>query len=1048
MTIKVAHISDIHYRGLSRHNEYRKAFKFFFKKCKDLKIDYIVITGDTFHTKTQGISPEVIDELTWFFESCSKICKTFIILGNHDLNLTNLDRQDALTPILNAIKSENLVLYKNSGVHSFKKGFNWCVFSCCDEKNWKNVKPVENEVNIALFHGCVVGSKTDNNWELEGDVDVSFFDDYHIAMLGDIHKAQFLTDDHRIAYPGSAIMQSYGEYGEKGFLLWEIEESGEFKVNFHEIPPVHPFVTIDWPGNIESMLLLVKNNLDGSRFRIRSDIPIPQHEIKVLCNELKNVKNAKEIVFKIDHVLETKMIINRDVLLNDDFRSIETHITLLDEYLKDEKLTNDDKQKLHDMVKNYVTSIISSEDVKRNTKWAIKKIEFDNVFSYGKGNVINFDKLNGITGIFGPNRSGKSSIVGTIMYGLFNTTDRGSISNLHIINSRKGHAKATVYVSIAGMDYKIERKTIRYENRKKQQSAITSLDLCLFNHATNKALDGGELNGLQRSDTDKNIRKLIGAPDDFLMTSLASQGSMNQFIKAGATQRKALLSKFLGLEIFEKMYDLAKSESDDVKAILKKMPEKPWDKLLSSLHKQIETLNLENSDFDQDLSKKRMQLQKLNIDLASFDESDIITQIDVDKQKKFITDEINKIHSIEDELELIRRSNDEYEEELDKIYEVKKVFPLADIKERYETLKQVEKSVVSLKYTHDKELHELNRQVKSTKNLEDIPCGDKFKSCKFIKDSYKDKSKISKQKERVDDYKNDLDEILVVLDSLGKENIKEKLNKYETLLQKESGLNQKISGNSSSILALEIKLERQQNLLSDAESILHNLEKSIVNVEPDSNIYDLKIEIKKLNDEINDVSAKRITGAHELGKIGSELEKIKNDYKKYKKLRKEWNVYEYFMSSVSKRGIPTQVLQSLSPIINSEIVNILHGVVNFTVEIEPDSDTNAINIYINYGDSKRIIELASGMEKMISSLAIRVALINISSLPKTDMLIIDEGFGALDESNIDACNRMLCSLKKWFKNIIVITHVDAVKDITDNLLEIVKNGKDSKITHT
>ena len=43
---------------------------------------------------------------------------------------------------------------------------------------------------------------------------------------------------------------------------------------------------------------------------------------------------------------------------------------------------------------------------------------------------------------------------------------------------------------------------------------------------------------------------------------------------------------------------------------------------------------------------------------------------------------------------------------------------------------------------------------------------------------------------------------------------------------------------------------------------------------------------------------------------------------------------------------------------------------------------------------------------------------------------------------------LLCSLKKWFKNIIVITHVDAVKDITDNLLEIVKNGKDSKITHT
>ena len=105
-----------------------------------------------------------------------------------------------------------------------------------------------------------------------------------------------------------------------------------------------------------------------------------------------------------------------------------------------------------------------------------------------------------------------------------------------------------------------------------------------------------------------------------------------------------------------------------------------------------------------------------------------------------------------------------------------------------------------------------------------------------------------------------------------------------------------------------------------------------------------------------------------------------------------------------------------------------------------------MDVYINYGDTRRIIELASGMEKMISSLAIRVALSNISSLPKTDMLLIDEGFGTLDENKVTACNQLLTSLKKWFKNIIVITHVDAVKDVADNILEIDKNGKDSKIT--
>jgi len=84
---------------------------------------------------------------------------------------------------------------------------------------------------------------------------------------------------------------------------------------------------------------------------------------------------------------------------------------------------------------------------------------------------------------------------------------------------------------------------------------------------------------------------------------------------------------------------------------------------------------------------------------------------------------------------------------------------------------------------------------------------------------------------------------------------------------------------------------------------------------------------------------------------------------------------------------------------------------------------------------------------MMASLAIRVALINISCLPKTNMLIIDEGFGALDEMNVEACNRLLNSLKKWFKNIMVISHVDAVKDAVDNVLDITSVGKDAKIVY-
>ena len=169
--------------------------------------------------------------------------------------------------------------------------------------------------------------------------------------------------------------------------------------------------------------------------------------------------------------------------------------------------------------------------------------------------------------------------------------------------------------------------------------------------------------------------------------------------------------------------------------------------------------------------------------------------------------------------------------------------------------------------------------------------------------------------------------------------------------------------------------------------------------------------------------------------------------KEYESLLTDWRVYGLIMNAVNKKGIPLQILSSQLPKINYEISKILQGVVGFTVELEADQNSNAMDIYINYGDSRRVIECGSGMEKMVSSLAIRVALINISSLPKTDLLMIDEGFGALDEMNIEACNRLLESLKKWFRTIIVISHIDAVKDAVVNVLEITHKGKDSRVYH-
>jgi hypothetical protein len=146
----------------------------------------------------------------------SKIAPVHLTLGNHDGNLVNLSRQDAVSPIVFALNNPRIFLYKKSGVFEIQKGWNLCVFSLFDEEGWKNVKPIKGDVNIACYHGPVNGSISETGWNIEEGLSVDFFKDFDFALLGDIHKMQFLDfreviieiDEEDLSkYPGCTIVE-------------------------------------------------------------------------------------------------------------------------------------------------------------------------------------------------------------------------------------------------------------------------------------------------------------------------------------------------------------------------------------------------------------------------------------------------------------------------------------------------------------------------------------------------------------------------------------------------------------------------------------------------------------------------------------------------------------------------------------------------------------------------------------------------------------------------------------------------------------------------
>ena len=79
------------------------------------------------------------------------------------------------------------------------------------------------------------------------------------------------------------------------------------------------------------------------------------------------------------------------------------------------------------------------------------------------------------------------------------------------------------------------------------------------------------------------------------------------------------------------------------------------------------------------------------------------------------------------------------------------------------------------------------------------------------------------------------------------------------------------------------------------------------------------------------------------------------------------------------------------------------------------------------------------MEKFISAIAIRITLLKLSSLPKSDFFIIDEGFGSLDTEHISNIHILLNSLKNMYETVIVISHINDMQDICDYLIKIEKD---------
>lgn len=1054
--VKIAHIADVHWRGLSRHGEYREVFEAFIKNVVDSRVEHVYVGGDIFHTKTSGISPEYIDQLRWWLCAMAEVACVHLTLGNHDGNLVNMSRQDAVSPIVDALKNPRINLYKKSGVYEFAPGFTWCVFSLFDEEGWKDVEPVPGKVNIASYHGPVRGATTESGWAVEDGLTVGFFERFDFCFLGDIHRMQHLATRETevishdaesttklrvqrpwIAYPGSTVQQNYAEDPDRGFLLWDIHDRTHFDVKFCMLPNPMPFVTVDWTGSVDPMTDIARQYPRGARYRVRSSVLMLQKDIVQVSERLREL-GASEVVFRCDRRVNSAVVAaGSTVVEKDDLRSPDVLYRLLREFHKEQPVDEDVWSEARDHLAAYAKRAAVDDDSVRNAKWSLRHIKFDNVFNYGKGNELNIDRLGGIVGIFGPNRAGKSSIVGAMLYSLFNATDRGNLKNIHVVNVRHPYCYTRSVVDVNGTDYVIERQTTKHETKKGQVYAGTSMNL--FRIANGVAED---LAGEQRADTEKVVRRMIGSADDCMLTSVAAQDDVKSFITQGTSKRRRDLSRFLDLDVLDKVHELAKLDTNANKVSPRQHPDNGW----TSLGERLAT-----EERDNDLAIKRTEERRASTtdrieglrSTLSGRSTCATTQSDIDAKRTKVASCKEAATKAQERLRSLTSQISDKKDRLSKVDAVLAEHDPAALKRSLDRIRSIESSLVGLRAAHQSEASELVRHERSLKILSDVPCGDSFPGCMFIKDAFSHKNGIHRQRDAVRMALEKIQTAESSLNDLRSEDVQDRLSKLEKLQALQSTL-------LNDITRLEASCDRADHETCVADKSLQDALKSLAAAESsieDPTVIEARNTLSRLQNEVATLDKQRIELASRAGKIASDRARLDEDKCKRDSALRSMKAYELISQAFCRRGVPALIAASQLPVINVEIAQILGGIVDFTVELEQDVDSDSMDVFIDNGGNRRIIELASGMEKTIAAIAIRVALVNVTSLPKTDMFVIDEAFGPLDPSGVEACNRLLVSLKRYFRVIFVITHVEGLKDVADHVIEVTNDERDAKVMY-
>lgn len=627
--------------------------------------------------------------------------------------------------------------------------------------------------------------------------------------------------------------------------------------------------------------------------------------------------------------------------------------------------------------------------------------------------------------IVGNNGAGKSTIMEAILWALFG---HAKVPNKNLIRSGQSKMSVTVEFTLLGQDYTVHRS-------------------CKNGIVSAQGYVNGESLGSNVEGMTSKLTQIFGISRELLMEStVINQGNLSSFLTAYSSQRRDLIISALGLDRFSKagdnaraLYksadadfrghqssfatlqtDLAEMPNDASMALKISEASKKLDEARVKTKKltgQRDTLVAQNKDTRETLKKLNDETalvqQRMTDAAADFDEKIILARNNVSNADTQIAT-----------LEGLKQSSQRLEESFRQAV-------LLD-----ERLKALRPQIVTYKkdVTTYKERLEIARRVSDT--------------CPICQ------SQISSEawKKIVDDLDTILQDLIIKHDQADREvksigspavpkTVSDQIDKVKASVVTIEGLQASRPVFEASISSfIEQKDARINELINqlkrmdvDIDAAKAKLNIELEGIERDLSIWELA-EQQYLNELTNWTS--RRAGRETLERS---MERIQDQLNYYRGYLPE---IEFVASALSPNGIPLMIIDKYIPEIESKSQSILNdisdGKLNLKLEVLEDGK-KGVDILAGTNELRPIRSLSGGEQTRVG-LAIRIALSQILfelANCRFYVLFIDEP-EYLDQEGIFQFVSLVNSLRKYYQQIFVISHLEEMKTAFPSIISVVK----------